>query len=550
METVKRKILVIEDNAFSRKMLHDILVDDYILFEAGNGKAGLEGLEQENNLALIILDWGMPVMGGEEFLKKVQQKEEWKNIPIIVSTANSAVETKYMDLGVTEFIIKPLNPDLVRNRVSSTIRYKELNSIVKNIETDKLTGLHSHEIFYDEISRFMKANEEKEYDIICCEVKNFSEFNDRYGKEAGDRVLKIMAAEIVKRQQVFIFSTIVNEDTFMVMVEHDKFRSRYELEMYCSKILVENFITDIGVKFGVYQKVDKSLLAEEACERALLALKSIHGREKQKFAYYDTNYLDEVKRNEHIRLDIDRALDQEEIVVHYQPKYNLETGEIVGGEALARWKHPEYGFMYPGSFVGVLEDAGLISKLDFFVFESVTCTMRKWINQGRKVKPISVNFSRFDFECSVFVNEICRIADKYEIPHNLLHIEVKESAYTKNLHNILEESKELKNRGFLVELDNFGAGYLTLNILDDISIDVLKIDVHSYRKRKPLEQSKVLLFIVNLAKFLDVTTVAEGVESKEEMEYLKEQGCDYGQGKYFYMPMCVKQFEKLLWPKE
>ena len=547
METVKRKVLIIEDNAFSRKMLHDILADEYDLFEAGNGKAGLELLEQERDIALIILDWGMPLMGGLEFLNIIQQKEEWKNIPIIVSTANSAVETKYMDFGVTDFIIKPLNPDLVRNRVSSTIRYKELNSIVKSIETDKLTGLHSPEIFYDEISRYMKANDGKEFDIICCEVKNFKEFNDRYGKEAGDRVLKIMSSEIAKRQQVFIFSTIVNGDTFMVLIEHDKFRSRYELEMYCSKILVENFITDISVRFGVYQKVDKTIPVEECCKRTLLVLKSIQGREKQKFAYYDTSYLDEVKRNEHIRRDIDRALDQQEIVVHYQPKYDLETGEFVGGEALARWKHPEYGFMYPGSFVGVLEEAGLISKLDFYVFESVAATIRKWLNQGHKVKPISVNFFRYDFECSVFVNEICRIADRYNVPHHLLHIEVKESAYTKNLHNILEESKELKNRGFLIELDNFGAGYLTLNILDDISIDVLKIDTYSYRRRKPLEESKILLFIVNLAKFLGVTTVAEGVETKEELEYLKEQGCNYGQGKYFYMPMCVKQFEKLLW---
>ena len=171
METVKRKVLIIEDNAFSRKMLHDILADEYDLFEAGNGKAGLELLEQERDIALIILDWGMPLMGGLEFLNIIQQKEEWKNIPIIVSTANSAVETKYMDFGVTDFIIKPLNPDLVRNRVSSTIRYKELNSIVKSIETDKLTGLHSPEIFYDEILVLKKSPILKRHSclkIIAC----------------------------------------------------------------------------------------------------------------------------------------------------------------------------------------------------------------------------------------------------------------------------------------------------------------------------------------------------------------------------------------------
>ena len=273
----------------------------------------------------------------------------------------------------------------------------------------------------------------------------------------------------------------------------------------------------------------------------------IKGRYDQHFAVYDDAMREELLWEQTITNEMTTALSSEQFEVYLQPKYRLQDGVLAGAEALVRWNHPKQGFLSPITFIPLFEKNGFITKLDQFVWDKTCAVLRQWDNKGYPPLSVSVNVSRADIYNADLTNILLKTVQKYGLGVSRLPLEITESAYTENPIQIIEAVESLKKLGFLIEMDDFGSGYSSLNMLNQLSLDILKLDMQFIRSEttKPKSQG-ILRHIMAIAGTMGLRVVAEGVETKEQLERLCEIGCDYGQGYYFAKPMPCEAFETLM----
>ena len=283
------------------------------------------------------------------------------------------------------------------------------------------------------------------------------------------------------------------------------------------------------------------------CDRALLAVDSIKGQYNRYFAVYDDALRGKLLREQAITEAMETALDEGQFVVYLQPKYNLHDDRLAGAEALVRWNHPAWGFLSPGEFIPLFEKNGFITQLDQYVWEQVCALMKTWNEKGYPALPVSVNVSRSDIYQSDLAQTLLKIVHKYGLEPKQLHLELTESAYTENPNQIVGTVDHLRKLGFIIEMDDFGSGYSSLNMLNRMKLNVLKLDMKFIQSEtaKPMEQG-ILRFVVGLGHWLNLSVVAEGVETREQLERLREVGCDYAQGYFFSKPMLGVEFENLM----
>ncbi|WP_236879340.1 putative bifunctional diguanylate cyclase/phosphodiesterase [Clostridioides difficile] len=245
---------------------------------------------------------------------------------------------------------------------------------------------------------------------------------------------------------------------------------------------------------------------------------------------------------------MNKALEKGEFIVYYQPKYSLgDVNEIEGAEALIRWNSPEFGFISPIDFIPLFEKNGFIVNIDMFVFEEVCKTLNKWINKGYTPVPISVNMSRVHLYRDNFIENITDLISKYNISPEFIELELTESVVFDNLNILIDIMKKIKEIGFLISMDDFGSGYSSLNLLKDLSFDILKLDRGFLIETTDTKRGKIIISkIVEMAKAIDIKVICEGVETYEQVEFLKEIGCDKVQGYLFAKPMVLDEFEKHL----
>ena len=241
------------------------------------------------------------------------------------------------------------------------------------------------------------------------------------------------------------------------------------------------------------------------------------------------------------------ALQSEEFLVYLQPKIRLSDGRAVGAEALVRWKSEEYGLIPPDEFIPLFEKNGFITKLDQFVWDRACAALQSWDEKGYPAISVSVNVSRADIYNADIADILIKTVRKYRLPPSRLHLEITESAYTENPKQIIDTVGRLRELGFVIEMDDFGSGYSSLNMLNQMPLDVLKLDMKfiQVETAKPVNQG-ILRFIMGLARWMNLSVVAEGVETREQLVRLREIGCDYVQGYYFAKPMPCGEFEALL----
>lgn len=280
------------------------------------------------------------------------------------------------------------------------------------------------------------------------------------------------------------------------------------------------------------------------CDRALLVVDSIKGIYNRYVAVYDETIREKLLREKGITDVMSSALEEGQFIVYLQPKFSLKDNLITGAEALVRWIHPEWGFMSPGEFIPLFEKNDFIPCLDQYVWETVCAKLREWKKKGYTMIPVSVNVSRADIFRSHLEDIFQTLIEKYEIDPGYLHLEITESAYTNHPNQIINTMTRLKEMGFPVEMDDFGSGYSSLNMLSQMNLDILKLDMGFIQNemKKAAEQS-ILSDIISMAHRLNLKVVAEGIETEEQAERLRELGCDYAQGYYFAKPMPVEEFE-------
>ena len=340
----------------------------------------------------------------------------------------------------------------------------------------------------------------------------------------------------------------LSDDRFMCLCER---RERYDDKMFFDFVAKINRLKEnrnnIMVKWGIYEISDRSVSVEQMCDRAMLAANSIKGQYHKYFSFYDDELRSKLLREQAITDVIETALQQKQFVVYLQPKYSLNGDCLAGAEALVRWNHPELGFISPGEFIPLFEKNGFITRLDRYVWDRVCALLRKWMDKRYPIFPVSVNVSRADIYQADLVSVLWGLVQKYKISTADLHLEITESAYTENPGQIIETVDRLRQLGFVIEMDDFGTGYSSLNMLNQMKLDILKLDMKFIQSEtaKPVDQG-ILRFIVGLARWMNLSVVAEGVETREQLERLREIGCDYVQGYFFAKPMSIDQFERML----
>jgi EAL domain-containing protein (putative c-di-GMP-specific phosphodiesterase class I) len=305
-------------------------------------------------------------------------------------------------------------------------------------------------------------------------------------------------------------------------------------------------IASVVMKYGVVEKIDREQPVFALCDRGLLAMETIKKHYGRYVAVYDDDVRQQLLKEQRILDCMESALAGDQFVAYFQPKHDLHTDRTGGAEALVRWVHPEFGFMNPGRFIPLFERNGFISKLDFFMLETVCKLLRRWIDNGMTVVPVSVNLSRMDFYDADLAQKITDLADRYEIDHSLIHIEVTESAYMENSQQIIDTIHNLRDHGFRIELDDFGSGYSSLTTLKTMAPDVMKIDMSIVRQDDPKDDGSVLVFSMLLAERMNMRTVAEGVETIDQVNRLRSLGCDEIQGYYYSSPLPLDAFERYL----
>ena len=546
----RRQILIVEDNELDLVLLEEVLQEDYDILKAANGLDALAVLQQNReNISLILLDIVMPVMDGYEFLSAIKDDLDLKLIPVIVMTQadSEGDEVKAFELGATDFIPKPYKGKVIRHRVANLIKLRETAAMVNQIKYDRLTGLYTKDYFYRRVREVLDANPEKEYTILCCNLENFKLYNDTFGRQAGDQLLIEEAKLLKKRVSPDSICCRFTADRFLCLTDKESELKGRECFLKAREKTRSELSENISVKLGIYEIPDRSIPVEKMCDRALWVVNTIKGFYDKHIVVYDETFRKQLLREQIITDAMEEALREGQFVVFFQPKQYIHDGSMVGAEALVRWIHPEWGFLSPGEFIPLFEKNGFICRLDEYVWEKACQKLQQWLNKGYAVVPVSVNVSRADIYQAQLVERLCMLVDKYRIDPSFLHLEITESAYTENPEQIINTVEDLRRRGFVIEMDDFGSGYSSLNMLGKMSIDVLKLDMGFIRTEfeKPLEQS-ILNDVVNMAHRLHLNVVAEGVETGSQRNQLRELGCDYAQGYYYSKPIPDEEYEKLL----
>lgn len=546
----QKKILVVEDNELNRAMLVEILSDQYTTLEAENGKEALEILRKTRDyISVILLDVVMPVMDGYAFLDVVRQDPRLSLIPVIVMTQNNSedVEVSALSHGATDFVPKPYRPQVILHRIASILHLQETAAMVNQFRYDRLTRLYSKEFFFQKAQEVLVRNPDKEYNIVCSNIVNFKLYNDTFGIPAGDRLLKNFAAAIEEFQGEGVVAGRYGGDRFVILQERGKEiaqRSVFERSMRVDR---PDDLRNVDIKWGVYEIADRYLPMEYMCDRAMLAADSIKGQYNQIIAIYDDTLRKKLLREQNITSAMEAALENNQFTVYFQPKYRASDSRLCGAEALVRWIHPEWGFMSPGEFIPLFEKNGFISKLDQFVWERTCAQIRKWQDKGYPPLPVSVNVSRADVFQSDLAESLSNLTKKYGIDPKLLHLEITESAYTENSKQIISMVDQLRARGFIIEMDDFGSGYSSLNMLSQLKLDVLKLDMKFVQSETGQGTDRgVLRLVVEMAHRMNLSVVAEGVETQQQLSRLQEIGCDYVQGYLFSKPIPAADYDTML----
>lgn len=546
------KILFVDDDNTERCLLLDVLQEKYDVAVAANGEEALKILDESyNEIALVITDLYMPVMDGYSLLKRMKGVRQYSNIPIIVLTGGSDevkkddMELRCLELGASDFILKPYNVKVILNRVNSLIRLRESTTFLHYLERDSLTGLYTKEFFYQRVGQYLRERPEDECVMFVTDIIGLKVINENYGIETGDDILKQLG-DLYQKLGCFLFCGRVEGDKIAGFLRAD------DLEMLLDYIKENRHkqqfpVSNVIIKHGYYRiRKSTNLEPQGMYDRALLALTKI----KSVYGVYISEYDDEVRKDLLLQRQIvesaEKALQDNQFTIYFQPKVNVRQEKINGAEALVRWIHPDIGFMNPADFISVFEKNGFIKKLDYYVWKEVCRSLRTWKQRGLKLVPISVNVSRRDFEDPYLAESIIAIADHYQVEHSLLHVEITESSYSDAPHRIAETVHKFHDAGFVVELDDFGSGYSSMVALNDLDVDVLKLDMSIVQKDDPESEQSVLGFSMQLARMLQLKTVAEGVETKKQAERIAALGGDYIQGYYYFKPLPKDEFEKYM----
>lgn len=430
----------------------------------------------------------------------------------------------------------------MRDRTEEIEKFREEHY---RIAHDRLTGLYNREYFFEVVEKQLAENPGEKYSMVCSNIKGFKLYNDLFGEQMGDEVLKA-EAELLKES--------VGENTVYGRISGDEFAIFVPTKQYCADKFIENIKRmkerfsssqyQMHIHLGVYEIDNRTEPVSVMCDKAKLAIESHSGDYNAIMTYYDRKLLEKSLYERKIVGEFDRALEDREFCMFLQPQI-ASDGSLLGAEALVRWQHPERGLVFPGDFIELFEKTGLIYRLDRYMWEMAAAKLQEWKKSGRENLYISVNISAKDFYYMDIYKEMTGLVEKYGISPVSLKLEITETVLMTEMRNQTELLESLRSYGFQIEIDDFGSGYSSLNMLKNIDVDVVKIDMGFLDETERQERgTSILSSIILLIKKLGMGVITEGVETREQVESLMGMGCDMFQGYYFAKPMPVLAFEE------
>lgn len=420
------------------------------------------------------------------------------------------------------------------------------NILLKLSVSDEVTGLANMNYFRGQALEIMNKKDTVIENLIYLfiDIENFKALNQKYGYMEGNNFLKQVADllnEIFEKSLVAYFSN----DNFVILTENKNVKDK--ILLLCKKINEFKYDIKLGIKVGAYIPESRECIPLLACDHARYACNSIKKRYNIIYCEYDKMMALTFQKKQYIINNFDNAITNEYIKVYYQPLVDAKTGKVCGLEALSRWDDPKYGFLPPADFIDTLEEYYQIHRLDMYVVDRVCRDINEAKNRGRKILPISLNFSRLDFDSLNLAEEVDNCLKKYGIDKSNIHIEITESTLSEDDSKLKEELKSFRAQGYVLWLDDFGSGYSGLNVLKEYDFDLIKIDMKFLSNFNGNEKSKkILKNIISMANELGMQTLTEGVETEETYNFLKDNGCDKLQGFLFSRPMSKEDFAERL----
>lgn len=435
--------------------------------------------------------------------------------------------------------------------ITNTTKEKQIEEELRTVAYfDPLTGLYNRSAFIKNARQKLDENPLMEYSLMKLNIGSFKTVNDLMGRELGDKVLCTVAQVLREMMGASGIYARFFADNFCMLVPYSERSVHPQMIIDALKTAVKKIpeIThEIQFYLGVYKITDKSLSIENMTDRASIACRSINGSYREHIAYYDEKMRLQMLEEQEICDESRRALDNGEFYVCYQPVYGIKARKFVSAEALVRWNHPTKGMISPGKFIPVFEKNGFIAELDLYILEQVCIYQKKRMDSGLEPFPISVNISRMSMYNPKLFDIISDLTTRYRVDPKNFRIEITESAYNDNPAQLLETVGRLRGNCFPVLMDDFGSGYSSLNTLKDIPIDILKLDMKFMQGfEKNGKVGTIVTSIARMSKWLNVPMLAEGVETREQYEFLASIGCAYIQGFYFSRPVPEAEFTMLI----
>ena len=428
------------------------------------------------------------------------------------------------------------------------------NKTLYDITTkDPLTGAYNFETFKKKAQKLLTQTTKK-YSLSYVDFADFKYINDVFGYKYGDEILINYAATISNELRTGEVLGRVSADNFVILRYYNE-KNDIMVRQQQVDIKITEFMHDMygGQAFSVQcgicylEDLAEDLQIEGILDRANYARKTVKTGLNRKYAVYDESIRKQLRYEKSIENRMLKSLENEEFLVYFQPKVDLQTGLATQAEALVRWQTDEGLIIPPDKFIPIFEKKYLISSLDQYVFKKVCAFIRRRLDAGLPVNTISVNVSRLQFYNSDFVKTYEDIKNKFRIPDHLLEIEITESIAFDNVTFLEKTVSELKSKGFLISIDDFGTGFSSLSLLKNIPIDVLKIDQSFFRESIHKEKDNIVIKgIIDLVNKLSIRTVAEGIETAEQVAFLKSVNCNMIQGYFFYRPLPEDKFEAIL----
>ena len=557
----KSVMLIVDDVEINRAILMQFFRNDYIIIEAANGKEALDVMEKQP-VDIVLLDLVMPVMDGLELLSILKKREKFAEIPVIATTARNEgnSEVRAMEMGAADFITKPYNPTIVRCRVHNVMarlenEWRKLEQAAQDrqilemrhyIELDPLTGIYNREVFYTKTAALLQSDTEQDYAIIYLDISHFKVINDLFHIETGNLILKTAAT----------YLKMISTDIGVCgRLEADHFALCLPLKTLQMDMLIrglDDAVASLAISHsilfyaGVYPVDNVFLPVDQMCDRAHMALNTVKGRYITRYACYDANMRELILEEQMILREMEFALAEKQFQVYLQPIYSLKDQRTIGAEALVRWMHPLKGMLQPSRFIPIFERNGFIVKLDRFVWEEACKVLAAQKQRTGQVLPISVNVSRVNFYSEDFQVSLLALLKKYELEPWMLKLEITETAYTENPHQLLAVMHDLQDQGFQILMDDFGSGYSSLNMLKNVPVDILKVDMGFVQDVDNSDRAALIMkSIVQMAEWIHMGVIIEGVETKPQLDFLAGIGCNDIQGYYFSRPLPVDMFEAL-----